>query len=151
MRFVTTGAAGGSGLGAAKVFGARQLVAGIIDDFIGTYLGCGVGTEVGNLSGKNDDDEEQERLQQHCRDHSPIRGDAKRGFAGQARTGAGKGGTDGGDEAFPSRGPLDEELGLVVQVGRVFELEGIDHGGSCGLVYFRLAWGWLVEAARRPP
>ncbi len=49
MRFVTAGAAGGSGLGAAKVFGARQFVAGIIDHFIGLYLGWGVGAKLGNL------------------------------------------------------------------------------------------------------
>jgi hypothetical protein len=83
-----------------------------------------------------------------------------RSFARQTRTGAGKRGTDRGDEAFPSRGPLDEELGLVVQVGRAFELEGVGHGRSCGLVCFRLVAldgspylvrGWPVEGARRPP
>jgi hypothetical protein len=127
MRFVTTGAASGSGLGAAKVFGARQFVAGVIDDFIGTHLGHRVGTHLGNLSGKNHDDKQQECLQQHCGDHSAIRRDAMRSFASQARAGAGKGGADGGDEAFPPRGPLDEEPGLVMQVDRVFELEGIGH------------------------
>jgi hypothetical protein len=63
MRFVTTGATGGSGLGSAKVFGARQLVAGVVDDFIGTHPGCCVGAEMVNLSGKNHDYEQQERLQ----------------------------------------------------------------------------------------
>jgi hypothetical protein len=127
MRFVTTGAAGGSGLSAAEVFSAGQFVAGVVDDFVGTYPGRRVGTEVGNLSGKNDDDEQQECLQQHCGDHPPIWGDAIGSFAGQARTGAGKGGADGGDEALPARGPLNEQPGLVVQVDRVFELECSGH------------------------
>jgi hypothetical protein len=53
-----------------------------------------------------------------------------RGFAGEARTGAREGGTDGGDEVLPSRGPFDQELGRVVKItklGRFFELERIRH------------------------
>jgi len=102
MRFLTAGAAGGSGLRAAKVFGARQFVARIVNNFIRTHLGWRVGTELGNLSGKNRDDEQQERLQHERSEHSPVGENTVRSFASQACTGAGKGGTDGGDELLPS-------------------------------------------------
>ncbi len=63
MRFVATGAAGGSGLGAAQIFRARQFVAGIIDHFIGLYLRRRVGTKLGNFLRDNDQDKQQQRFQ----------------------------------------------------------------------------------------
>jgi hypothetical protein len=130
MGFMTSGAAGGSGLGAAHIFCTRELVAGIIDHFVGTYLWCGVRTEPGNLARNYYDDEKQEGLENPTGKHAWVRENTVRGFAGQARAGAGDGGTDGGDELLPSRGPLDQELGRVVQItklDRVFELESVGH------------------------
>ena len=130
MGFVTAGAAGSSGLGAAKIFGARQFVAGVIDYFIGTHLGCGVRTEAGNLARNHYDDKQQEGLENPTGQHARVGENAVRSFAGQARAGAGEGRADGGDELLPSRGPLDQELGSVVRIpklDRVFELEGIGH------------------------
>jgi hypothetical protein len=63
VRFLASGAAGGARLGAAKVFGARQFVAGVIDDFVGFQLCRSVGAKLVNLPRENDDDEQQEQLQ----------------------------------------------------------------------------------------
>ena len=130
MGFVTAGAAGSSGLGAAKIFGARQFVAGVIDHFMGPYLGCGVRTEPGNLARNHDDDKQQEGLENPTGQHARVGENTVRSFARQARARVGEGGTDGGDELLPSRGPLDQELRRVVRIAkldRVFELEGIGH------------------------
>jgi hypothetical protein len=130
MRFVTTGAAGGSGLGAAQVFSARKFVAGVIDHFIRLHLGRSIGAKLGNLFRDNDQDKQHERFQQQRSQKACVGENTVRGFAGQARAGAGEGGTDGGDEILPSRRPLDQELGRVVQItklDRVFELERIGH------------------------
>jgi hypothetical protein len=51
-------------------------------------------------------------------------------FSGQARAGAGEGGTDIGGELLPAGRPLDEELGSLVEVGEFFELESFGHGES---------------------
>ena len=64
VRLLATGAAARSGLSAAEVFGARQFVRRVVDDFIGAQLRCGVGAQAVNLPRKNHDDEQQERLQQ---------------------------------------------------------------------------------------
>ena len=130
MRIVTTGAAGGSGLCAAQVFGARQFVAGIIDHFIRTHFGCRVGAQFINLAWKNYHNKDQEGFQQEGGKRSSVGENTVRGFAGQARTGAGEGGADGGDEVLPPRRPLDQELGRIVQMTKldgVFELECIGH------------------------
>jgi hypothetical protein len=70
MRFMTTGAAGGSGLSAAEVFGARQFVAGVIDHFIGLHLGWRVGAQLGDLLRDYDQDEQYERFQQQRSQHA---------------------------------------------------------------------------------
>jgi hypothetical protein len=130
MRFMTTGAAGGSCLGAAEVFGAGQFVAGVIDHFIRLHLGWSVGAKLCNLLRDYDQDEQYERFQQQRSQHTWVRENAMRGFASQARTGAGEGWTDGGEEVLPARGPLDQELGRVVKITkleRVFELECVGH------------------------
>ena len=57
MRFLSAGLAVGARLSAAEVFGARQLVAGVIDNFVGA-LGWSVGTELSNLPRKNHDNED---------------------------------------------------------------------------------------------
>ena len=130
MRLVATGAAGGSGLGAAQIFSARQFVAGIIDHLIGLHLGWCVGAKLGNLLRDNDQDKQHERFQQQRSQHACVGENTVRGFAGQTRSRAGEGGADGGDELLPSRRPLDQELGRVVQItklDRVFELESMSH------------------------
>ena len=58
MRFLTAGLTVGARLSPAEVFGARQLVAGVIDNFVGARLGWSVGTELSNLPRKNHDDED---------------------------------------------------------------------------------------------
>jgi len=57
MRFLATGAASGSGLGAAQVLGARQFVAGVIDHFIRPHFRWRVRTELGNLRRNYNDGE----------------------------------------------------------------------------------------------
>jgi hypothetical protein len=57
MGFVTASATGGSGLGASQIFGAREFVAGVIEHFIGPYLGCGVRTKLGDFLWDYDQDE----------------------------------------------------------------------------------------------
>ncbi len=130
MRFVASGAAGDSGLGAAQVFGARQFVAGVIDHFIGLHLGRSVGTKLGNLLRDNDQNKQNECFEQQRGQHARVGENAVRSFTSQARARAGKGRTDRGDELLPSRGPLNQQPGPVVQItklDRVFELEGIGH------------------------
>ena len=63
MGLVPTGAAGGTSLGAAEVFGARKLVAGIVDYFVGLQPGRSVGTKAVNLPRNNDGDKYQECFQ----------------------------------------------------------------------------------------
>jgi len=58
MSFLAAGAAASAGLGSAQIFGARKLIPGIVDHFIGPQFGCGVGAEARNLPGKNHDDEQ---------------------------------------------------------------------------------------------
>src|SRR5580700_8504264 len=72
MRFMASGAPGGSGLGAAQVFGARQFVAGIIDHFIGLHLGWSVRAKLGNLLRDNDQDKQHERFQQQGSEHACV-------------------------------------------------------------------------------
>ena len=81
VRLLAAGAAAGSGLSAAQVFGARQFVGRVVDDFIGAQLRCGVGAQAVNLPRKNHDDEQQERLQQKRTEQSTVRENAKRSFA----------------------------------------------------------------------
>jgi hypothetical protein len=130
MRFLTAGAACDSGLGAAEVFGAGQFVAGVIDHFIGPHFWCGVRAELGDLLRDYDEDEQHEGFEQQGGQHAGVRENTVRSFAGQAGSGAGEGGRDGGDEVLPSRGPFDQELGRVVKItklGRFFELERVAH------------------------
>jgi len=127
VRFLAAGAAGRTCLGAAKVFGAWQFVAGVIDHFIRTHLGWRVGTEPGDLWRNDYDDEQQKRIQQPRSEHAPVRENTVGSFTGQACAGAGKSRTDGSDELLPGRGPLDQELGRVMKLDRVFELESIGH------------------------
>jgi len=63
MRFLASGAAGGTGLGAAEIFGARQFVAGVVDHFVRFQLCRRVGAKLVNLPRENDNDEQQEQLQ----------------------------------------------------------------------------------------
>ncbi len=58
MRFLTAGVAVGARLSAAEVLGARQFVAGVINNFVGAQLGWSVGTELSNLPRKNHDNED---------------------------------------------------------------------------------------------
>jgi hypothetical protein len=58
-------------------------------------------------------------------------------FSGQTRAGTGEGGTDGGGELLPARRPLDEELGGIVEMGQVFELESFTHN-EYSIVCFEL-------------
>lgn len=64
MGFLAAGASGLAGLSAAEVFGAWKFVAGIVDHFVGTQFGRGVGPEAIDLAWKDDDDEDQKRFQQ---------------------------------------------------------------------------------------
>ncbi len=67
-------------------------------------------------------------MQQIPRDHAAVGKNSVGSFSGQARAGAGKGGTDGSGEFLPARRPLDQELGSVVEVSHFFELESFGHG-----------------------
>jgi hypothetical protein len=86
MCFLATCVAGDSGLSAAEVFGARQFVARVVDHFIGLQFGRRVGTEPKYLPRKNDNNEEQERLQQQRSEHSPVWEETMRSLTCQART-----------------------------------------------------------------
>jgi hypothetical protein len=127
MRFLTSSASRGAGLGAAEVFGAGQFIARVVDDAIGLQPGRSVGAKAVNLLRKNDEDEHAERFQQQRGNHAPVGSDPVWSFPGQSRTRPCKGRTDRGDELVPRRGPLDQELGRVMKLDRVFELEGIGH------------------------
>ncbi len=127
-RFLTARAAGYAGLRTAEVFGPRQFIAGVINHFIRLQLRWRVGAELVNLSRKNDDDKQQERLQQPRSQHAPVGKNAVRSFSRQAPAGAGKCRADGGDKLFPPRGPLDQQLRRVVKFydRDFFELESFD-------------------------
>ncbi len=64
MRFLASGASGLAGLRAAQVFGTRQFVAGVIDDFVRLDLGRGIRTQAVNLARHDDGNEHQETLHQ---------------------------------------------------------------------------------------
>lgn len=127
MSFAAARAAGGGGLGSTQIFGAGQFVGGVIDDFVWLDARRGVGTEAVNFAGKNHENENQKCLQQERRGHATVRENSMGSFSGQARGGEGEGGTDGGGELLPARGPLDQELGSLVEVGEFFELESVGH------------------------
>jgi len=84
MCLLATGASSGAGLSAAKVFGARQFVGGIINDFVRAQRWRGVGAQAVNLPRKNHDDEEQKRFQQKRSQQTPVGQNAEWSFAGQA-------------------------------------------------------------------
>ena len=128
MGFVASGACGGAGLGSAEIFDAGEFVAGIVDDFIGLQTGRGVGAQSVDFAGNDDDREEQKGFEKPGGEESTIREKTVGSFAGEAGAGAGKGGADGSDKLVPTRRPLDQELGSVVEVGGGFELESVGHG-----------------------
>jgi hypothetical protein len=107
MGFLTACASGAAGLCSTEIFGTRQLVARVIDDFIRANLRCGVGTEAINLARKNCDDEEQERFQQQRSGHAAVGKFSIGSFARQSWSRARERRTNGGDEPLPSRRPLD--------------------------------------------
>jgi hypothetical protein len=127
VRFLTSGPSSGAGVGAAEVLDVRQFIARVVDHPIGLQPGWSVGAEAVNLLRKHDDDEHAEAFEQQRGDHAPVRSNTVGSFAGQARARAAKGRTDGGDELLPARRPLDQQLGRVVKLDRVFELESISH------------------------
>lgn len=88
MRFAATGAAGGPSLRAADILGPRQFIPGVVDDLVGNELRRGVGTETGNLLGKNHEDKQQKRFEHQGSAHSAIGENTMGRFAGQARAGA---------------------------------------------------------------
>jgi hypothetical protein len=61
---LTTGVASRAGLSAAQIFGARQFVAGVIDDFVGLQAGWCVGAEAGYFAGDDQKNQGQKRLEQ---------------------------------------------------------------------------------------
>ena len=61
---LTTGVASRAGLSAAQIFGARQFVAGVIDHFVGLKAGWGIGAEVGDFAGDNQQNQGQKCLEQ---------------------------------------------------------------------------------------
>jgi len=126
--FVAAGAGGGAVLGSAEVFDAGEFVAGIVDDFIGLQTRRGIRAQAVDFAGNDDDREEQKGFENPGGEESTIRKKTVGSFAGEAGAGAGKGGADGSDEFMPTRGPLDQELGGVVEVGGGFELESMGHG-----------------------
>ncbi len=127
MRFAAASAAGGAGLGSAQIFGAREFVGGVIDDFVGLNAGRGIGTEAVNFVRKNHEDENDEGLQQQGCGHATVGENSVGSFSGQPRGGAGEGGTDGGGEFLPARRPLHQKLGSVVEASEFFELESVGH------------------------
>jgi hypothetical protein len=116
MSFLASSAAGGGGLRAAKIFGARQFVARVVDHFVGLQLRRRIGPQLINLTGKHDEDKEQEGLQKQRGEHSAVGENAVGSFAGKAAAGAGKGWADGSNELLPARRPFDQELGRVVML-----------------------------------
>ena len=60
MGFMAASAGGCTGLSSAEVFDAREFVAGVVDDFVGLQMGCGVGAQAVDFAGNDDDGEEQE-------------------------------------------------------------------------------------------
>ena len=127
MGFSSSGAGGCAGLSATQVFGAREFVTGVVDDFVGLDAGRGVGAKAGDLAGKDHQHEDQKGLQQKGSDKTAIREDPEGSFPGEARAGTGQRGTDVGGELLPARGPLDQEPGSVMERGEFFELESFDH------------------------
>jgi len=83
--------------------------------------------------GENHEDEDDECLQEQGCGHAAVGENSVGSFSGQARGGAGEGGTDGGGEFLPARRPLDQKLGSVVEVSEFFELESVGHDEfECG-------------------
>jgi hypothetical protein len=103
-------------MGSAKVFGAGQLVAGVVDHLIGFQLRRRVWTELVDLARYHDDHKKQKQLQQDRGDHSAVRENADGSFSSQARARARKGRANRGDEILPAWRPLDQQLGSVVKL-----------------------------------
>jgi hypothetical protein len=61
---LTTGMASHARLSAAQIFGARQFVAGVIDDFLGLKAGWCIGAEAGYFAGDDQKNQGQKRLEQ---------------------------------------------------------------------------------------
>jgi hypothetical protein len=127
--FAASGVAGAAGLSATEVLGAGQFVARVVNDFVRAQLRRGVGAKTSDFSRENAHQDQQKGLQHECRSHAAVGKSSVRGFAGEARAGAGEGGFDRGDKLFPSRRPLDEELGRIVKLDDAdfVELESVTH------------------------
>jgi hypothetical protein len=69
MSFLASSSRGFSSFRSAEIFGARELIARIVDDFIGMQLGCGVRAKAVDLARESDQGKQQEHLQeQGCRE-----------------------------------------------------------------------------------
>jgi hypothetical protein len=58
LSLAASGAAGGAGLRPAKILGARQLVGGIVDHFVGLQSWRSIGAQAADFTRQNDQDEE---------------------------------------------------------------------------------------------
>jgi hypothetical protein len=120
-RFSAAGPAGGSGLGAAKVFGARKFVATVIDHIMAGESWRHEGLYLGNLYLHGDCGKNQKRLHHVGGNHDAEGNQSKGRFARQAALGAHQGWAYGRDELMPGRGPLDQQLGSVITFDAALE------------------------------
>jgi len=129
LSFVSSRRPASSSLRAGQIFGAGKFVAGVVDDVVAGQPGRDVGPQLRQLYGHNDGGEDQESFGQPAGNHAAVRKHAVGRFTGQAGLGARQGGADRRDELAPGRGPLDEQLGHVVEFDGLLELGYIGQTG----------------------
>ncbi len=141
MSFAATGASGCAHFRAAQIFGARQFVWGVIDDFIWLQLRGSVGAQMGDFSRNVQQKQNCNELEdKRCTHAAPVKA-AERSFSGETWRGARECGTDRRDELFPARRPLDQQLRFSAKLAddAAFELE---HLGQAGIEF---PWGYSPE------
>jgi len=114
MRLVASGAAGGSGFRSAEVFRAGKFVAAVIDNVAAGQARRDVGAQLFNLDLNGNYRENHKELDEVGRNQDAIRNQTEGSFPGEPGIGTRQGRLDGADELLPARGPLDQQLELVV-------------------------------------
>lgn len=147
VRFLTPGATRCAAFRSAKIFRSRKLISGVIKNLIGAYFWRCVGPQTVDLPRDYDDHEDEEELEQERRCHASIGHERVGSFPGQPRSGPRKGRTDAGDEAFPARRPLDQQLRRVLKLNNpdLFELESLAHARFFVLALFVMPGGNSVS------
>jgi hypothetical protein len=102
---------------------AGEFIGGVIDDFVGLNLGCGIRAEALDFAREDDESKNEKCLEHQRRQHAAVGEDSEGSFSGETRGRTGEGWTDGGGEVLPAGRPFDEQLGSAGKLANGARLE----------------------------